>query len=53
MKRAKEYYADVFEGIRLSVCGAVMLGVCGLRSVASVFRRRKEEYQCPEATSSR
>lgn len=50
MKRAKEYYEDVFEGIRLSVCGAVMLCVCGLRSIASVFRRKKEEDQGPEAT---
>lgn len=35
MKTAKEYYADVFEGLRMAVCGTAMIGACGIRFVVS------------------
>lgn len=44
MKTAKEYYTDVFEGIRLSVCGlfgllaSLVVGVVEL--IGSMFNRR-------------
>lgn len=38
-KTAKDYYADVFEGIRLSVCGLAMLVVRGASAVCTGLKR--------------
>ena len=49
MKTAKEYYTDVFEGIRLSVCGLfgllaslILLFVSAVRYMAGRRNRHKE-----------
>ena len=33
MKTARDYYLDVFDGVRLTVCGLVMLFVCAGKAV--------------------
>lgn len=39
MKTAKEYYTDVFEGIRLTSCGAAMLLALAVKCVAGKMKR--------------
>ena len=38
MKTAKEYYSDVFEGARLSVCGVVMLLAVAVKSSVAIVK---------------
>lgn len=45
MKTAKEYYTDIFEGIRLSVCGLAMLAVCGGGFVVSKLNGRRKQKE--------
>lgn len=51
MKRAKDYYSDVFEGIRLAVCGVVLLIACGFRSAVSAVKSRKTGYESGKTTA--
>ena len=39
MKTAKEYYTDVFEGIRLAACGTAMLLALAVKCVAGKMRK--------------
>jgi hypothetical protein len=51
MKTAKEYYADVFEGLRMTVCGTAMIGACGIRFIVSKTAKavkRKEKGDGPD-----
>lgn len=42
-KTAKDYYSDVFEGLRLAVCGVAMLCVCVIRGCVGLFKKRKNQ----------
>lgn len=43
MKTAKEYYTDVFEGLRLVACGSFMLAVCGVKWTCSKIRDSRKQ----------
>lgn len=38
-KRASDHYRDFAEGVRLAVCGATMLAVCGVKSAIKAVRK--------------
>ena len=38
-KRASDHYRDFAEGVRLAVCGATMLAVCGVKSAVKAVRK--------------
>lgn len=38
-KKASDHYRDLAEGVRLAVCGATMLAVCGVKSAVKAVRK--------------